>query len=161
MKKVKQFINKLKTVMNKIMKNKLFLMIAGAVALIVVLVVALVLIFSNNKNESLKLSESLKELGVDFYENFYYNQISKNDKERKEFLEKYKDLGIKVSLDSIARHKIDAKEEILAEFVNSKTKEECDRTNTMVVIYPKEPYGKSDHVVDAILVCGFEETETK
>ena len=26
----------------------------------------------------------------------------------------------------------------------------------MVVIYPKEPYGKTDYSIDAILDCGFE-----
>ena len=30
-------------------------------------------------------------------------------------------------------------------FVNSKTEEECDRNNSMVIIYPKDPYGKRDY----------------
>lgn len=44
-------------------------------------------------------------MGVQFYEDFYYNQIGKNETERKVFLEKYKDIGIKVSLDNMLRSK--------------------------------------------------------
>ena len=45
--------------------------------------------------------------------------------------------------------------------VNDKTKEECDRNSSMVIIYPKDPYGQKDYTIDAILVCGFEEKEEK
>ena len=31
----------------------------------------------------------------------------------------------------------------------------------MVIIYPKEPYGKKDYRIDTNLVCGFEVEETK
>ena len=44
---------------------------------------------------------------------------------------------------------------------NSKTNQECDKTNSMVIIYPKEPYGKKDYRIDTNLVCGFELEETK
>ena len=77
------------------------------------------------------------------------------------FLEKYKDIGIKVSLDNLSRYKKDDMDDILKQFVNDKTKEECDRNSSMVIIYPKDPYGQKDYTVDAILVCGFEEKEDK
>ena len=80
------------------------------------------MIFNNNsKNESQKLTKELKELGISFYEDFYYNQIGKTDEEKKTFLEKYTDIGIKVSLDNLARYKKDESEEIIKKFVNSKT----------------------------------------
>ena len=131
--------------------------------IILVIFASIILFFTLNKSEdeSLKLSSSLKDLGIDFYENFYYKQIGKTDNERKEFLEKYKDIGIKVSLDNLSRYKKDDMDDILKQFVNDKTKEECDRNSSMVIIYPKDPYGQKDYTVDAILVCGFEEKEDK
>lgn len=152
----------LKKIINKFTKNRKVLIIAGVLLAVIILVTVFVLIFGGSKkNQSQVLSESLKDLGADFYETFYYKQVGTTDEERKEFLEKYKDLGLKISLDSLARHNKEKTDEIIAEFVNNETGEECDRTNSMVVIYPRDPYGKSDYSIDAILVCGFEVTETK
>jgi len=147
--------------LKKILKNKIIIIV---IAILVVLLV-LVLIFVNKGekevNQFEQLSSSLKELGVNFYEDFYYKQIGQTDSEKEEFLEKYKDIGIKISLDSLSRHNKEKTEEILAEFVNSQTQEACDVTKSQVVIYPREPYGKTDYSIDAVLVCGFEETEIK
>lgn len=142
--------------------NKKQCYIIGGIVLLLIVIISLFLIFNNHsKNESQKLSKELKELGISFYEDFYYNQIGKTDDEKKTFLEKYTDIGIKVSLDNLARYKKDESEEITKKFVNSKTNQECDKTNSMVIIYPKEPYGKKDYRIDANLVCGFEVEETK
>ena len=66
-----------------------------------------------------------------------------------------------MSLDNLARYKKDESEEIIKKFVNSKTNHEWDKTNSMVIIYPKEPYGKKNYRIDTNLVCGFEVEETK
>lgn len=150
MKKIKEFIKKI---------DRKYYLIAGIV--VIILIVGLIIVVSGKgkESESQKLSSELKNLGIDFYENFYYKQIGTDDKERKEFLEKYTNIGIKVSLDNLVRYKKD--DTILEKFVNSKTKKECDKTSSMVVIYPKEPYGKNNYTIDAMLVCGFEEVTTK
>ena len=141
------------------LKKKILWIAIGLVLLIVVIV--LIFALTGNKNQSKELSASLKSLGVEFYENFYYNQIGETDKERKTFLGKYSDIGIKISLENLARSKKEESENILKQFVNKKTKEECDTSSSMVIIYPKDPYGKTDYTIDAILVCGFEENTTK
>lgn len=148
--------------MKKIKINKkVVIMIISIIILVIFASIILFFTLNKSEDESLKLSSSLKDLGIDFYENFYYKQIGKTDNERKEFLEKYKDIGIKVSLDNLSRYKKDDMDDILKQFVNDKTKEECDRNSSMVIIYPKDPYGQKDYTVDAILVCGFEEKEDK
>ena len=141
-----------------IIKNKKFIIIAIAVLAIIILTIILCVTVKGKSSEQERLTASLKELGVDFYENFYYNQTGTEEKTRTEFLEKYKDLGIKVSLSSLARYKQanNSEENVLEKFVNSKTKEACDADSSKVVIYPKSPYGKTDYYIDAILVCGFE-----
>ena len=140
--------------------NKKHYYIIGGIILLLIVIISLFLIFNNHsKNESQKLTKELKELGISFYEDFYYNQIGKTDEEKKTFLEKYTDIGIKVSLDNLARYKKDESEEIIKKFVNSKTNQECDKTNSMVIIYPKEPYCKKNYRIDTNLVCGFEVEE--
>jgi len=153
-------MKKIKMIFSKIAKHKKIVGIIAALLLVIIIVIIVFFGVTKKEEQSQVLSNSLKDLGIDFYENFYYNQIGKDDKERKEFLEKYKDIGIKVNLDSLSRYKKDETDEILKKFVNSETEEECDKDSSMVVIYPKDPYGKKDYSIDANLVCGFEETKT-
>lgn len=127
--------------------------------IIIVVVLSIFLIFTLKKktiSNSEQLTKSLKEMGVQFYEDFYYNQIGKNETEKKVFLEKYKDIGIKVSLDNMLRSKKTETTDENNPFINKETNEECNKNTSMVVIYPKEPYGKTDYSIDVILDCGFE-----
>jgi len=166
--------NKMKNVLEKVKifaKNHKKVVII--VPIVIVLIVATILIvpsFSTKNSEENKLSNKLKELGASFYEDYYYdavlnsNSTDENPDAGKESLANFKDLGLKISLDSLvrvkaAREQID-EEEIFAEFVNSKTNESCDKDSSMVAIYPKEPYGKEDYSINVTLVCGFDETTT-
>ncbi len=146
--------------MKEILKDKKKLaIIIGAGVGVIVLIIVLLLCFGGKLNvtEEQKLEEKLQELGKGFYEDFYYKQVASDEEARTEFLKKYKDLGIKVNLDTLSRYKKEADSaKVLEPFVNSKTKEECDKINTMVIVYPKEPYGQKDYRVDVKLVCGFE-----
>ena len=102
------------------------------------------------------LNNSLKSMGESFYTEFYYTEISKNKSksEVSEFLEKFKDVGIKINLDNLERYNDGKNKEEIAKFKNDKGKA-CNKTTTQAVIYPKSPYGKSDYRVEAELDCGF------
>ena len=148
--------------MRKINLNKKHYYIIGGIILLIIIITSVLIMLGNKQqNESQKLLNELKQLGESFYEDFYYNQVGKTEEEKRAFLEKYTDIGIKVSLDNLARSKKDESAEILKKFVNSETNVECDKTNSMVTIYPKVPYGKKDYRIDANLVCGFKTDETK
>jgi hypothetical protein len=127
----------------------------GILVAVILIVGIFLIVMLTRGNQEKELTKELKSLGTEFYEDFYYVQSGSTTKEKKEILEKYTDLGIKVSLDSLSRYKIDEKDEILAKFVNEKTNESCDTTNSMVTIYPQSPYGKSDYKIETKLVCGF------
>lgn len=43
--------------------------------------------------------------------------------------------------------------------VNSKTKKECDKEDSYVIIKPKKPFGKKDYTVEAYLSCGFDKKD--
>ena len=50
-------------------------------------------------------------------------------------------------------------EKIIDKFVNSKTKKECDKLSTRVIIYPKSPYEKDSYNIKTELICGFDESK--
>ena len=110
-----------------------------------------------NKNQSneKKLDTSLVEMGREFYEDFYYEQVGTSSDERTNLLSKFTDIGIKVDLDNLGRYKNGEFKEKISEFKNTKTDEKCNKTNTKVIIYPKSPYGKTDYTIKAELDCGF------
>ena len=124
--------------------------IIGCIVIVILIVLA---IFAFKNFTKVNLDKSLINMGKDFYENFYYNQIGKDDAEKKEFLQKYESIGIKVSLDNLERYDSGKNKEEVAKFKNEKTGKECDKTNTMVVIYPQDPYEKTSYRIESILSC--------
>ena len=143
MNKVKEFIK----------NNRKIVYIALIVLVVVIAGIGITFAFSGNEEK--KLTSELETLGKNFYENFYYEQIGSNDEERANFLSKYSTIGIKVDLDNLART-LDNKDEVLAKFVNSKTKQECNKTNSKITIYPQDPYGKSNYKLEVTLDCGYD-----
>lgn len=146
----------MKKVITRLNKKICFIAIA---ALILIIAASLIIVFSSKESEEDKLNNMLKELGVNFYENFYYDQVGANDIEKEEFAKKYETIGIKVNLDNLSRLDYGDNKKIIDNFVNSKTKKECDKLNTRVIIYPKAPYKKDSYDIKTELVCGFDESE--
>mgnify|MGYP004504579899 CR=1 FL=1 len=128
--------------------------IIGGVLLILIMMLSLFMFKKDNQEE--ELNQLLKQLGSEFYEEFYYDKVGNNLEERKKFLEKYKDIGIKINLENLSRYNSEQNKDSLAKFVNKKTNQECDKTNTMVIIYPTEPYEKNSYTEEIKLICGFE-----
>ena len=146
----------MKKVITRLNRKNCFIAIT---TLILIIAIILIIIFSSKKSEEDKLNDMLKELGVNFYDNFYYDQVGTNDTERKEFVKKYETIGIKVNLDNLSRLNSDESKKMVDKFVNSKTKKECDKSNTRVIIYPKTPYEKDSYDIKTELVCGFDESK--
>ena len=113
--------------------------------------------FLLNKGDNKKeLEKSLEEMGRDFYENFYYDQIGGSADERTSLLSKFTTVGIKIDLDNLGRYNNGEYKDKISEFSNKKTKEKCSKTDTKVVVYPKSPFGKTDYKMEVELECGFE-----
>ena len=62
---------------------------------------------------------------------------------------------IKIDLENLARTS-ENKDELLNKFVNKKTGDKCNVTNTKITIYPKDPFGQKDYNVETNIDCGFE-----
>lgn len=133
----------------------------ASVVLISIIVVALFLILGNIESQEVTLNKRLNEVGVEFYEEFYYDQIvlGKNEAEVEEFLGSFKDIGIKVDLENLERFNESKYGNLASEFYNKKDKTDCDKRNTRVIIYPSSPYGKNDYIIQTELSCGFSEED--
>lgn len=149
-------MNKIKELMKD--KKKLFIIIGGVV---VVILVVLLVVFalghksSNTESAQEKYERYLKEMGKDFWENYFYDTIKED--ERNDILNKFQSIGIKANLDSLGRYNSESFKDKIAEFVNPKTNEACDPEGTKVIIYPKGNLGKYDYDLEVEIDCGFEE----
>lgn len=130
------------------------LVIIPLVVVVLAVVLGLLVSFGKGDNQN-ELEKSLKEMGKNFYENFYYEQIGTSADERTKLLSKFTTVGIKVDLENLSRYNDGEFKDEIKKFKNKKTDKSCNRTNTKVVIYPKSPYGKTDYSVEAELDCGF------
>ena len=150
----------------------------GTGAVLVVVIVALVLIpsFSLNKTEK-EMKKQLNDIGVTFYEDFYYKSAGNGDEEkRKEFLGRFSDIGIKVSLENLLRYYVTTDKykdleladteanvtdrvEALKKAWFEKKDYNCDGDNTKVIIYPQDPFGEKDYKIELVTVCGFKDEE--
>lgn len=135
--------------------------IAGVIVLVLIAVAVLLIVLCGGKKSNEKeLTANLEKLGGQFYEKFYYPAQEKSQKDVKAFIAKFEKTGIKVNLENISKiSSVD--KELIEGMVNSKTKKECDKVNSYVVVTPKSPYGAKDYTVKAILSCGFDKKEEK
>ena len=117
--------------LKELLKNKKMVGIAGGIiALIVIILLVVFLILPNLGKSEAKVQKDfegmLREMGKDFYENYYYDNLAKTDEERKDFLKKYQSIGIKIDLENLGRYNSNANKDKVAEFVNPTTNEACD-----------------------------------
>ena len=124
-----------------VVKRKLKLLSVLALFAGITLVAVLVSILLRGGNQEEKLSKKLETVGADFYENFYHSQISSNktEEEVKEFLERFKEIGIKVDIDNLSRFDDKKYADLDKEFINKKDNILCDVRNTRAVYILRNP----------------------
>lgn len=148
-------MEKLKVEKKKGVSKNTIIAIVAVVLVIIVIAVAGMLLLEKGDNKK-ELEKNLTEMGRDFYENFYYDQIGGSADERTSLLSRFTTVGIKIDLDNLGRYNNGEYKDKISEFTNKKTKEKCSKTNTKVIVYPKSPYGKTDYKIETELDCGFE-----
>ena len=137
---------------NKDFKQKLIKEIVAILLLIVLVMFLICLLLKGENYTTLKMDEELRKMSSSFYEDYYYDDVSKgkSDEELKEFLKKYENVGLKVNLKNLLDYN-EEYDDVIARFkLNGK---ECDKEYTKAVIYPKEPYKKSDYKIETIIDC--------
>jgi len=83
------------------------------------------------------------EMGEEVYTNLYYESISKdyNKEELQNFLSKFKDIGLQFNLVELSKYS-EKNKEVIEKFIRNN--KNCKKEETMLIIYPKDPYGKTD-----------------
>lgn len=132
------------------------------ILLIIILLILLVIIgfliffFTNDLrlSDEEKIVNDLTSMGEEIYMSYYYPYISsgKNLDEIKEFLQKYETIGLKFNLTELEKFSEDFSNKIKR--INNAGKT-CDKTNTMVIVYPTSPYGKNNYNIQISLDCNF------
>lgn len=87
------------------------------------------------------LKEMLEYCTRQFYETYYHPQTGSNYETRKAFLQRFEIVGIKVSLENLARLTAD---ELYQNYI-SILNQYCDKELTRGIIYPHEEYNVSDY----------------
>lgn len=137
MTKVKDFFKKIGSF---IKKYKIPFILCLAVIVVIIVIVSLV------PDKKAKYEDYMKTMGKDFYENFYYKQLNGGKADTTSFLSKYSAIGIKVNLDNLGRY-TNSNDDMIKEL------KDCDGEKTRAVIYPQDPYGKTDYKLEVELDC--------
>lgn len=142
------------------MKRKTKFIIAGAVVLVLAFASIGTYYLMNRKSQEEKLSASLKSMGQEFYESFYFEHVSTSlsESEMTSFFDQFVEIGIKVNLESLGTYNNAANADIAATFVNDETGNACNAVNTRAIIYPVAPYTNTSYTIEVELDCGFGST---
>ena len=135
--------------------KKKFIIIGSIIAGVILLAVLIVLCITVFFNKERITTKKVKSMGVDYYNNYLYDTLSKDRKKEdlNKILAKYAGIGIKINLETLEKY---SSGKYKNEIKNLKSnKKACDKNNTKVTIYPEEPYNKTDYRVEVELDCGF------
>lgn len=123
----------------------IFLMVLGFLSFI---------FFYNLKNNSEEdYVSKFTTMGESLYTDYYYEvtKVGKTDQELKDFLSMFKDIGLQFNLVEMEKYS-DENKELIEKFV--KQNKDCKKEETMLIIYPKEPYSKTDFTSELRMDCG-------
>ena len=110
----------------------------------------------NKSNEKSYVSE-LTNIGSEAYSEYYYKIISidKKDEEIKAYLKKYEKIGLSFDLAALKGFAINQDKNEYLDLINEflKSNKKCDENRSMVIVYPKDPFGSTDFEIEIKLNC--------
>lgn len=150
-----QLINSHKVTFNNQQKKKIIYL---SIIILLILIIAIYFIskelIERNKTDRERVTSYVEDLAKDFYEDYYYPQLSDMKKNQliediPMFLSNFEHQGIPVSLNNLIETHYKTEEEI-----NKVLKEyQCSFEETGFQIYPLSPYHKNSYKIDLHIVC--------
>lgn len=137
----------------KSIKRTLILLFVDIIILCLLVFGVIKVVNTMNTVKKDELTLYLEDMGKEFYEDFYYEQLGSTLKEKENFLSMYEEIGIKISLDTLSKYKGNKFKDIIDKFINKETNIACDRTTTKVIIYPTSPYEKDSYKIETEIDC--------
>lgn len=124
------------------LKNKKTFIILGS---ILALLVIIFFIFNFYFSDSRIRKNYMMDLSKIFYEEYYYPQVGKDDKERIDYVDNYTNIGFVMTLKGLLSYTKESK--VKNAF------DKCDLNESKVKIFPQKPYKKSDYKIITTLNC--------
>ena len=126
------------------MKNKKYIFL---IVLLLIIIGGILFLVNSKIGREALAKRDIRKLTTTFYE--YYYDENNYDNNVKEFLKKYTSSGLNITLGDM--------EVYIEDKSNGGTKykslEKCDRAKSKVIIYPKNPFSKTDYDLKFDLVC--------
>lgn len=139
-------------------KNKLIVYSILIILVVLVLIISIILgIKKNKQSEEQRLTKLIRSQVQTFYEKQYYPQIKKAEEDIALFLSNFETEGIRVSINTLIEQNILTEKKAKKEYINRDNEESCNFDQTMVILYPQDPYGSTDYIIKTILDCKLEE----
>lgn len=111
------------------------------------ILIFIIIFLNSDTRKQKKINDYAIEVGSKFYTEFYYKNLNN------ELFEIFSEKGIKVSLEDLSNY------DFLSEYFDNNVfyyeGNECDKENSMIIIYPKKPYLVNDFDIKISLNCGF------
>ncbi len=115
------------------------------------LAVFIALLYSFIFNAERITKSKISHLATDYYENYFYPNLSPNDKNMSDVLKRYTDIGLaKVSL----RQLILSNQNLSQQDIDYLQKY-CDENNTFAQFFPTEPFNSTDYHTEFTYSCSF------
>lgn len=124
--------------------------------ILVVIVLAIIAVFialfcSLAFNAERTTKAKISHLATDYYENYFYPNLSPNGKDMSEVLGRYANTG----LARVTLRQLILSNPNLSKQDASQLQKYCDENSTFVQFFPTEPYGKSDYRAEFTYSCSF------
>lgn len=126
------------------MKNKKIIVF---IVILLIIIGGIILLINSKIGRNALARRDLRKITSTFYSYYYDEKNSNND--IKNFLKKYTKSGLNITLGDMEVYI----EEVSDGGTKYETLEKCDRAKTKVIIYPKDPFTKTDYRLKIDLVC--------
>ena len=127
--------------------NVKFIIIGIIIAVLIAVVVGIILYFNSDAYKENKIKKDLKVMTEKFY-GYYYDDNNKDNNGSK-YVKQFSETGLSITLGDLEIY-LEGREGTKPSYA---TLEKCDRAKTNVIMYPKNPYGKTDVELEYKLEC--------
>ena len=133
-------------------KRKTVIPVILLIIFLIILGFLSVVFFNNMKKETQStFSSDLTKMGETIYKDYYYEitKVDKTDEELKDYLKKFEEIGLSFNLVELSKYSDESRDKIDAFLKDN----DCSKENTMVIIYPKDPFRKIDFNTEVKMDC--------
>ena len=121
------------------------------IIVLAILTVFVALLYSLIFNTEHVTKSKISYLATNYYENYFYPNLSPHNKDMSDVLNRYTDTGLaRISLRQLILSNQDLSQQDIDYF-----RKNCDENTTFVQFFPTEPFGSTDYRTEFTYSCSF------